>query len=282
MDVCARPNTMKKILIAIVAVVLLLVIGGVVTLTLTLGSIVKKGVETVGPQITKTEMKLDGANISVFSGSGALKGFFLGNPDGYKTPSAVKVGEVALGVNPRSVFSDKVRVTHVRVQGAEITFEGTLGTANNLSKILDNVNAMAGGSKGAETNKTPPAPTPSTTPARAPAEQSGASRKLQVDDFLITGAKVHVSMTMLAGRSLTLPLPEIHFTDLGTGPEGITAAELTQRVLNEVTVATLKAVQQGVGDLSKTANEAVKNASQMATNSLKDAKAIEELFKKKK
>jgi len=260
----ARPNTMKKILIALVAVVLLLVIGGVVTLTLTLGSIVKKGVETVGPQITKTEMKLDSANISVFSGSGALKGFFLGNPDGYKTPSAVKVGEVAVGVSPRSVFSDKVRVTHVRVQGPEITFEGTLGTANNLSKILDNVNEVASGGKGA-----------------APAEQSGASRKLQVDDFLISGAKVHVSMTILAGQSMTVPLPEIHFTNLGTGPEGITAAELTQRILNEVTVATLKAVQQNVGDLSKTATDAVKNATQGATNTLNNAKSIGDLFKKK-
>jgi len=39
----------------------------VVVLTLSLGSIIKKGVETVGPQITKTEMKLDGIIESRFA-----------------------------------------------------------------------------------------------------------------------------------------------------------------------------------------------------------------------
>ncbi|HXJ56911.1 MAG TPA: hypothetical protein VNU68_09625 [Verrucomicrobiae bacterium] len=257
---------MKKILIIIAAVVLLGLIGVVLAVTLSLDSIVKKGVETVGPQITKTEMKLDGANISLFSGSGTLKGFLLGNPEGYKTPSAVTVGEVAVGVSPRSVFSDKVHVTHVRVKAPEITFEGTLGSANNLSKIMDNVNSVAGVAKGTD-SKTPPA-------------DQGASKKLQVDDFLISDARVHVSMTMLGGKSLTVLLPEIHLANLGNGPDGITAAELTQRVLHEVTVHTLKAVEKGVADIGKVATDA---ASNMATNTLnKVGKTVGDLFNKKK
>jgi hypothetical protein len=177
------------------------------------------------------------------------------------------VGEVSVGVNPRSVFSDKVRVTHVHVKAPDITFEGTLGTANNLSKILDNVNAVAGGSKGADPSKAPPA-------------QQGSSKKLQVDDFLISGAHVNVSMTMLGGKSLTVQLPEIHLANLGSGPEGITAAELTQRVLSEVTAATLKAVEKGVGDLGKVATDA---ASKAATDSLnKASKSVGDLFNKKK
>ena len=62
--------------------------------------LVKKGVEKVGPQITKTEMKLDKVSISILSGSGALHGFTLGNPEGYKTPSAIKFGEASVGVRP--------------------------------------------------------------------------------------------------------------------------------------------------------------------------------------
>jgi len=269
---------MKKILIIVGAVVFLGLVAVVLVVTLSLDSIVKKGVETVGPQITKTEMKLDGASISLFSGSGTLKGFLLGNPDGYKTPSAVKVGQVAVGVNPKSVFSDKVHVTHVHVQAPEITFEGTLGTANNLSKILDNVNAVTGGATKTDA-KSPPA------------AEKGPSKKMQVDDFLISGAQVHVSMTMLAGKSMTVPLPEIHFTNLGSGPEGITAAELTQRVLQEITTATLKAVEKGVADMGKFATDALKEGSKAATDSLNNAatdslnkatKNIGDLFQKKK
>ena len=262
---------MKKFVARFVIILLvglgLLLVG----LTLSLGSIIKKGVQTVGPQMTRTDMRLEGATVSVLSGSGALKGFFLGNPEGYHTASAVKVGEVSVGVIPRSVLSDKVHVTHVKVLAPEITFEGTLGTKNNLSKILENVEAATGGTETKPTDK------PQTEPAN-----KGASRKLQVDDFLINGARVNVSMALLGGKSMTLPLPEIHFTDLGTGPEGITVAELTKKVLREVTAATLKAVEKGVADVGAGATQAVKDLSKGATNTLdKATKSIGDLFKKK-
>lgn len=264
---------MKKILVVILSVVVVGVVALLLFLTLSLGSIVKKGVETVGPQITKTPMTLDGANISIFSGAGTLKGFLLGNPEGYKTDSAIKVGEVDLGVNPRSVLGDKVHITHVRVMGAEITFEGSLGSQNNLGKILDNVSGTSGGG---DPGKNEPAKA-GTEPA-----SKGASKKLQVDDFLISGAKVKVSLTSLGGKTLTVPLPEIHMVNLGSGPEGITAGELTKRVLSQVNVATLEAVQKGVADLGKNATEAVEGATKKATDSLdKASKSIGNLLPKK-
>ena len=167
---------MKKYIIRIAIVAVVLLIAAVVVIALSLDSIIKKGVETVGPQITRTELKLDGVSISILSGSGTLKGFLLGNPEGFKTTAAIKAGEVSLGVQPGSVLSDKVHVTHVKVINPEITFEGTLGTKNNLSKILENVEAATGGGG---TNATPSAPAPA---------NSGAAKKLQVDDFLISGA----------------------------------------------------------------------------------------------
>lgn len=260
---------MKKIVLIVAAIAAVCLIALVVILTLSLGSIIKKGVETVGPQITKTEMKLDGANISLFSGSGTLKGFLIGNPEGYKTPSAIKVGEVSLGVKPGSVLSDKIHVTYVRVQGPEITFEGTLGTQNNLGKIMENVETATGGSN---QNK----------PADKSAD-SGASRKFQVDDFLISGAKVNVSMTLLAGKSVTVSIPDIHFTNLGNGPEGISAAELTKKVLSQVNAETLKAVEKVLNDLGKQVTDLTREAATKgATQALdKATKSIGDLFKKK-
>jgi len=259
---------MKKILMIVAGVVVVGLIVLVVVFTLSLDTVIKKGVETVGPQITKTEVKLDGVKISVLSGSGALKGFLLGNPEGYTTPSAVKVGEIGLGVDAKSVMSDKVHVKYVLVQGAEFTFEGTLGTKNNLSKILENVESVTGG-KSAE-------------PAKKEKEAAGPSKKLQVDDFLISGAKANVSMTMLAGKSLTVAIPDIHLTNLGTGPDGITAGELTKRVFNEVVPAVLKAVEKGVADLGKAATDTVTHLGKDASTNLdKTAKSIGDLLHKK-
>src|SRR5262245_58356335 len=127
---------MKKALIRIIIGVVVLLVLAVAISIFYLGAIVKKGVERVGPQLTKTEVKLDVATLSVFSGSGSIKGLFIGNPEGFTTPSAIKVGSIKMGVEPKSVFSDKVHVTQINVEQPEITFEGSLGSKNNLSKIL--------------------------------------------------------------------------------------------------------------------------------------------------
>lgn len=261
---------MKKIILIVGGVMVGLVIGLVVFLALSLDSLVKKGVETVGPQITGTEMKLDKASISVLSGSGALHGFLLGNPEGYKAPSAIKFGEASVGVRPMSVLSDKIHVSHVRVVGPEITFEGALGSKNNLSKIMENVEAATSGS--------------AEKPADKPAT-GGASKKLQVDDFLISGAKVNVTLTALGGRSLTVSIPDIHLTNLGGGAEGITAGELTKLVLKNINKETFEAIQKSVSDVGKQAADALKDISKGGTNSINKAaetlKGVGDLFKKK-
>ena len=140
----------------------------------------------------------------------------VGNPSGFKTPSAIQVGSASLSLQPGSIFSDKVIIRSIRLQDPEITFETDL-KGNNLSKLLSNVEAATGGSEQANSEAS-----------------SKAQKKLEVDDFLITGAKVQVTLTALGGKSATVPLPEIHLTGLGQGPDGITAAELTKLVLQEI------------------------------------------------
>ena len=263
---------MKKIVIKIAVVAAFLIVVALVVSFLFLGSIIKKGVETVGPSITKTEMKLDSATLSALSGAGTLKGFVLGNPEGFKTGQAVKVGSTSVGVKPMSVFGDKVHVTHVRVEAPEITFEvqGLNVMANNLSKILDNVTATAG-----DTSAKP-------ADSKPAAKSEGASKKLQVDEFLIAGARLNVSSTMLGGKQVTVTLPEIRLTNLGQGPDGITAAELTKRVLNDVVTASIPAAEKALKDAAKGVTDAVKDLTKGGTNSLdKVTKGVGDLFKKK-
>ena len=205
---------MKKKLMWLGGIVILVILVAFVFGFLFLGSVVKAGVEQVGPIVTKVPVKLEGAALSVFNGSGELKGFELGNPEGYKTPNAIKVGTVAVSVSPGSVFKDKVVIHSVRVEGPEITYETSL-KENNLSKILANVQAMAGANQ-------------------SPASPGGKGKKLQVDEFVISGGKIHLSATMLGGKSATLPLPEIRLSGMGQGPEGITPVEMTEKALGEI------------------------------------------------
>ncbi|HUR47033.1 MAG TPA: hypothetical protein VMZ27_14235 [Candidatus Saccharimonadales bacterium] len=245
----------KRLLIVVVVLVVLVFLGAF----LFLDSIVKRGVEKVGPAITKTDVKLGSAHISPFSGSGELKKFVIGNPEGYKSPSAMSVGVAGVSVVPKSVMGDKVVIRYVKVVSPEINFEGSPLGENNLSKLLANVQGTE--KKQPETKE----------------EAKSKTKKLQVDDFLITGAKVNVNASVLGKQqAMNLTIPEIHLTNLGQGPEGITPAELMSKVLSEVTAKTLAAVTASAGNIGK---EVLGGVTTNATETLQ--KGVKDFFKKK-
>jgi hypothetical protein len=228
---------MKKLFwIGLIGFVVLVVAGLIVTVVC-LDGIVKTGVERFGPKIAGVSVTLDDIHIGLLTGSAKVKGLVIGNPSGYKAPSAISVGLAEVGVNPFSVLSDKIVVRSVHVIAPEITFEGNPLTGNNnLSKILDNLNAAAKTSAEPATNQTA---TASAKPAK----------KLEVDDFLISDAKVHYN-------GVTLPLPPVHLANLGTGPEGITAADLSKQVFSQLTSTIIKTVASSAADIGNNAGKA--------------------------
>jgi hypothetical protein len=225
---------MKKLFKFGIIGVLVIIVVAVIAVGLMLDGIVKTGVETLGPKITGVSVKLDSIHIGLLTGSATVKGLDVGNPEGYKAPNAVTVGLADVGVNPFSVLSDKIVVRSVHVIAPEITFEGNPLTGNNnFSKILDNLNAASKSSGAAATNQ----------PAAAK-----PAKKLEVDDFLISDAKVHFN-------GVTLPLPPVHLTDLGKGPDGITATDLSKKVFSELTGAIIKAVASSATSVGKDAEK---------------------------
>jgi uncharacterized protein involved in outer membrane biogenesis len=251
-------KTIIKIVLGLFILLVLLLVGSLFFL----GSIVKIGVEKAGPRVTKTDVKLQSAKLSIFSGSGELKGFVIGNPEGFKSPSALKVDSVAIHVQPRSVLSDKVIIQSISLLSPDITFEGDL-SGNNLGKLLDNIKGSSEKDK-QTTTKT----------------EKSSQKKFEVDDFLITGAKVHLSTTLLGGGATTRPIPEIHLKNLGQGPDGITAAELGEQVFAALFQNTIKAVTEQAGNIGKdAANQILKGTT---TNVVPNVtKGINDLFKKK-
>ncbi len=243
----------KKILLGIgigfiaVILIVLIVVG------FFLGDLVKAGMNTVGPKVTQTTFSVDAVHVMPLLGSVSLDNFVVGNPEGYHGTNAISVGRTAVSVALFSVLSDKVVVKSIEVRSAEINFEGNPMGANNLKKIMDNVNTFAGSA----------AAKPADT--AAPAQTGGAksAKKLEVDNFLITGAKVHFNGT-------TLPLPDIHLANLGQDPDGITPAALIKEILSQVTAATIKAVAGSAGNAGKA----------IGNETLKFGKSIGGLFKK--
>lgn len=266
---------MKKKLLWVVAVLAVLVVAGLGLALMYLGPLVKKGVETVGPMVTQVEVKLDSARVGLLSGHGSLKGLLVGNPAGYQSASAMRLGEISVEVVPRSVFADKIHLKSVTILAPEITVEGGLKD-NNLTKILANVEAFTGG------------------PATNQTEAAAAQKKIQLDSLVLRGAKVRADLNLPSVPTLNLSLPDIELSNLGQGPEGITAGELTRQLIRQITTRTLAAVADAAANAGKAlvqgasglATEAAKTASGAAEKVAGDAgkalKGVGDLLKPKK
>lgn len=253
---------MKKVLIAL-AVVAVAVAVALYLVGSNLGGIVKKAIEVAGPKITQTPVTVAKVDLSPGSGSGSIEGLVLGNPAGYNAPYAMRLGAAKLEVDPASVLTDKVHIKSIAVTAPEVVIEGGLGD-NNLKKILANIDAFTAGEKSAEGQK------------------EGSKKKLQVDDFLLTGTKVDVRFSLLGGKPLSVTLPDIHLTNLGAGGDGLTPGELAKKVFGAVFEQVIPAVTAQVGKLGGLGKDLGKGAVDNAKGALdKAAGGVGDLFKRK-
>ncbi len=257
---------MKKIFLRVVLVLVILAVVALAVVFFSLNSIVKKGVETIGPMITKVDVKLGAAEISPFSGSGRLIKFVVGNPEGYKSPSAISVGDVKVAVSPGSLMSGTIVVNELHVQAAEVTLEGTL-SGNNLTQLMNNIN-------GSSTSE----PKPTNAPPTATSSQS--SKKFIVKDLLLEGLKANLILTLpvVGNQSMTIPLPPLHLTNIGTAEGGITAEQLIQKIMGPLLDDVTKAATDAVASMGGQFKDLGKGGASQLTNAVK---GLGDFFKKK-
>jgi uncharacterized protein involved in outer membrane biogenesis len=208
---------MKKwIFIGLGAIIVLVIVVVVVGIS-KLGPLVKMAVNTYGPKITDTELRVDDVGISIFSAEAKLKKFFLGNPSGFKSPSAMKVGSIYVDVDEGSITKDTIIINKVEVVGPEITYEKR-GKSDNFRSILNNVQKNV--PKG-ETAKKEPA-------------QEGPGKQIIINDFILKDGKVNLAVAMpggvLADKEIKTDLPDIHLKDIGKKKGGASPAEVAKEI----------------------------------------------------
>ena len=200
---------MKKwILIGGGAVVVIIIVVVVVGLS-NLGPIIKNVVNAYGPQMTKTEVRLEDVDISIFSGKAKLKDFYLGNPTGFKSPQAMRVGSVIVDVDEKSVTGDTIIIDKIEVVGPEITYEKIRGT-DNFQTILNN---LKGSARPGE-------------PSKKRAGKQGEGKKLLIKDFIVREGKVSLAVSMVGEKTISASLPDIHLKDVGKQKGGASPAEV--------------------------------------------------------
>ena len=230
-----------------------------------LGRVIKSGVEIVGSQVTQSSITVDNIDLSLLRGRLAIDNLVLGNPEGYKTDSAISLGKVLVQLSPRSLFSDTIQIQEITIDAPQITYERSL-TNSNIGKIQDHVKEFLPESDKDDKDK------------RDKEKDDKPSKKVIIDQVSVTNGQINLSATILQGKALPVMLPPVSMQDIGKEKQVNTveaSAEILHHVLTSViTVATdaIKSLGTSLGDLLKSDDESsLKSKAKEAKQEVKEA-----------
>lgn len=245
---------MKKYILITAGALVVGVIGLIVLAVLNLGTLIKTVTEEYGPKITKTEVRLESADISILSGSGALDGFFLGNPDGFKMPSAMECDTIRVAIVKDSLTTDKIIIEEIYVDGPVINYEKRGGT-DNFQTIVNNIKKTVAGEKQPGTEKQ---------------EDSGTQKKIQINNFIVKNATINVggALTDAFGDQGTgISLPDIHMKDIGKEKD-TSPSEAFAQILRKMTSGVSGTVSEVAKQLKEQVGKAVEGVTKGVTEGM--------------
>jgi len=196
---------MKKWILIICGTLVVITIIILIAGLSNLGPVIKKAINTYGPRMTNTEVRLGDVSISIFSGEATLKDFYLGNPEGFKSSHAMCVGSIYVDVDEKSLTRDMIVINKIEVVHPQLTYEKRRGT-DNFKAILNNIRRTSSMNK--LLNK------------KSGKESKG--RKILIRSFIVRDGEVK---SMRAGKNIRVSLPYIHFKDVGKGEGGVSFVE---------------------------------------------------------
>jgi len=204
----------------LVGIVLLAIVGAGAYIVMNSGSLIKTAVETLGPKYLGVPVSLGSAEVSLTDGSGALTDLVIGNPAGFSGPHSMRIGRVALALDPSQISGELVVIKDLSVDGAEVAIVAK-GTQTNLQTIMNNLDSGE-----------------SSEPAAA--EDPAAAMKMIIDKFAFTNAKTSLSSDLIGEK--TVNLPDINLSGIGRKSSGVTAEEAVRQLLGPIIKSSTDAV----------------------------------------
>ncbi len=238
---------MKKAFVALAVLAVFLSLG-VLWAWYSLDFIVKVALEHYGPGVTGVAIRVDEVRISPRDGLGSLRGVEIGNPSGFTSPRAARLGLVHVVIDPATLGDPVTVIREINVVAPAIFYERGNNTTN-LDAIQKSIEAYV--KRGASA---PDAPATMV---------GGTKRKFIIERLAIRGARVTMTNPALKGQGITFDLPEIQMRDIGKRQNGVTASEagsiviatiiarIAQRVLTSVDLLRKGGVEGAVDALKR-------------------------------
>ncbi|HVU35729.1 MAG TPA: hypothetical protein VHE61_19975 [Opitutaceae bacterium] len=228
-------------------VVLLLVVY--LVLQFFLGSIVRAGVNKFGPELTQSKVELKAANVSPLSGAGTLTGLSIGNPAGWPSGNAFYLGSVHIEMQPFSVFRDHIVINEITIDQPVISYDTKI-VSSNINDLLNNIEKAVGNENA----------------GNAPKAKNGKPLKIEVKKFTMKNGKVSVGV---GANMVTMPMPPVVLSNIGTAEGGVTPAGLAFAVMRSVTTNVVAASTEALSKMGGTSGAAAAQAAKQAGQMLK-------------
>ncbi|QJB58117.1 AsmA family protein [Pseudodesulfovibrio sp. zrk46] len=245
---------MKKYLLIGLGVLVVGIAAALIIGVSNLGPIIKTATEKFGPQITKTEVKLGSADVSIFSGAVSLDDFLLGNPKGFSMPSAVECDKISVKLDTDSLTTDTIVINEIYVDGPVISYEKK-GNTDNFKTIVNNIKKTVASEKKADKKQD-----------SAATEETGAEKKIVIENFIVKNGKINMGGSLLKAfgdDGVGISLPDIHLKDIGKDKE-TSPAEAFAIILGEMTGDVTGTVTQVSKQLQEQLGKAVDGVSEGA------------------
>ncbi|MBQ8482336.1 MAG: hypothetical protein IJ532_07375 [Alphaproteobacteria bacterium] len=220
-------------------------------------SIVRNIVHQQGSAVVGTDVNIGTIKLSLKDGNGSVSNITVANPKGYSQDYIIKLGDVAVSVDKESVIKlaketaqktgSKIKtvvINEIRVSKPEVTYELMNLNKSNSDDIMANIKKNTASS--------------SKQPEKKKAE-SDVEYKVAIKKVTVANGKATVAANLLgASQSLSLDLPTITISNLGTEKQGITIEDGLARIFQEILKTTTSVVSKadlsgilgGVGDLA--------------------------------
>lgn len=217
---------MKKI-VRLLAVLVVLVIVVAVGAVMYIDTVAKAAIEVAGTKVLGVKTTVDKVSIGITSGSAAMNGLHVANPEGCQAPEFLALDLGGVAVTPASLLGDVIRVPKIELSGMKLEFEQRVGGDSNVDTILANVKKFSGGGGSA--------------PAGG---QTSEGKKFVIDELSLSNISVtaRASGVPLADKGIEIKVPKIVLKDIGSGgsdPVGLD--QLTGMIVQAVMQAVMQA-----------------------------------------
>lgn len=230
---------MKKLAIAVIVILLALGAGLWFLANGSLNPLVKEQIEIQGSKYTEQTVKVGEVDIKLFEGFGSIRGLTVTNPEGFKQPHAISLGDITLDINIESLANlrkkkpEAIVIDQIKIADPKAFVELNQQGSTNFNQIIDAINKNLPKSSGSE-------PAPEQTPS------GQAEPKIKVTELTVSGVALALDLTALGNKEHQVTLADIQLNNIGD-EQGLPASQLGGEIAKQV----IKAIANKAKDEQK-------------------------------